>query len=292
MERIAVTDVQPMLAAGGTLPTGPGWAFEVKWDGIRILADLNEPACILTRNGRRLDDRLPTIAQAGNIDAIVDAEVIAIGADGLPTFEGLMLQLGRSGQLPVAVLAFDVLAVRGADVRSRPYRDRRALLQELGLSAPWSISAEHADGSHLWQETERVGLEGVVAKRLSSPYLSGQRSTHWVKQSHRQMTTAVLVGWHEEARTITSLVLAEETADGLRYIGRAGSGLSRSLSADLAAAVRAENPPAQRVVANLPPDLRDVTLAVTGVYVEIEHKGRTRAGMLRHPVVRGRRIDR
>lgn len=302
--------MDPMLATpvtrGGGLPNGPGWAFEVKWDGVRVLADTTDGALrLLSRNGRDVTATYPELADLAGIQgAVLDGEVVALAA-GAPSFATLAERMGvrdpaRARRLasdnPVTYMVFDVLALYGVDLTRRPFRERRATLERLGLPGRCTLSPLYDDGAVLWAVTEAHGLEGVVAKRLASPYQPGRRSPDWVKAAHRAGRTAVIGGWRPESggsgRLGALLVGAPDAQGGLRYLGRVGSGLSARLADDLTrslAPLRQEDSPFAEPVPAA--DAAGATWCEPTVLVDVAYLARTPQGRLRHPVLRGVRDD-
>lgn len=185
--------VDPMLATAGLLPRGTEWAFELKWDGDRVLADVTEGQLTLTAGGgtdvTAAYPELGTLARAVP-DALLDGEVVVL-LGGRPSAEALRerrrlrspapaRRLARSA--PVTYLVYDVLRLYGVDLQDRPYGERRATLDRLGLDSPrWAVPPAFDDGPGTVTASRENGLEGVVAKRLDSPYRPGLRSPDWVE---------------------------------------------------------------------------------------------------------------
>jgi bifunctional non-homologous end joining protein LigD len=199
--------VQPMLATAGTLPTGPGWAYEFKWDGVRTLVDSSTSGLILTsRLGNDVTAAYPELAGLADVgeDVLLDGEVVSL-VEGRPSFSALQNRMHvrksvearrLAAKAPVTYLAFDVLRLYGVDLTGRPFSERRATLERLEVAGPhWTVSPLFDDGGATLQAATENGLEGVVAKRLSSVYRPGYRTGDWIKVrfSHRQ--EFVVGGW-------------------------------------------------------------------------------------------------
>jgi bifunctional non-homologous end joining protein LigD len=306
--------VQPMLATrtpeGAGPPTGEGWAYEVKWDGVRVLADTTgERLRLRARTGADVTAAYPELAGLADVQgAVLDGEVVVMAA-GVPSFEALAERMhvrdaARAARLaarsPVTYLVFDVLTLYGVDVTRRTFDERRAVLERLTLPSRVELSPVYPDGEDLWLVTREHALEGVVAKRRSSTYQPGRRSPDWVKAAHRSTRTAVVVGWRAETGSPTgaraprlgSVLLAAPDAEGRwRYLGRAGSGLAgrrgTALVQVLSPLTRMEP-----VVDDVPPaDAQGATWCAPEVLLDVAYLQRTRSGRLRQPVVRGRRGD-
>ncbi len=302
--------MQPMLATRAAtpadLPSGPEWAFEVKWDGVRLLADTTgtRPR-LLTRNGRDATVAYPELAGLGSLGgAVLDGEVVAMSG-GIPSFEALAERMhvrdaarakALAARAPVTYLVFDVLTLYGVDLTRRTFDERRATLERLDLPANVQLSPVYPDRDELWQVTLEHGLEGVLAKRRSSVYQPGRRSPDWIKAAHRTTRTAVVGGWRVETTArdrIGALLLGAPDAEGrLRFLGRAGSGLggaaARRLGPVLSPLERATSPFGEPVPAV---DARDAHWTEPTVLVDITYLTRMRSGRLRQPVVRGLRDD-
>jgi bifunctional non-homologous end joining protein LigD len=247
----------PMLAKNGELPRNQAdYGFEVKWDGIRAVV-YSEPGRFRMES-RKLSDitfQYPEIRrlgrELGSRDAILDGEIVAFDENGKPSFERLQQRMNltaesqikrRAKQVPVAYVVFDLLYLDGRSLMGLSYEERRARLDELELRGPnWQTPAYHrSDGEPLLQATREQGLEGVVAKRLDSPYEPGRRSGAWIKIKNRQTTEIVIGGWMPgEGRretTIGALLAGVRDEDGkLRYAGRVGTGFTEKMLDDLIA---------------------------------------------------------
>src|SRR4051812_7960530 len=212
-----------MLAtAVGTLPSGDGWAYEFKWDGVRALLNVTDHGARLTsRNGNDVGGGYPElIAQAADIgDALFDGEIVAF-VDGRPSFERLQSRMHLrakadvarvAADCPVTYVIFDVLRRFGVDLTARPYAERRATLERFVEDHPgWTLSPSFDDGPATEQVARAHGLEGVVAKRLNSRYLPGARTDDWRKLRFVRAGEFVVIGWEaapEHPNTLSSLVL-------------------------------------------------------------------------------------
>ncbi len=292
-----------MLATAVTsLPSGPEWVFEPKWDGFRAVATLVSGNVSLTsRNGNDLTGRFAGIAAtlepvARRSDAVLDGEICALDAGGRARFE--LLQAG-SGTL--VYVAFDLVAVGNRSLHGEPLSARRDELVAL-LTPPVSrviVSPTFDDGEALLEAAGEQGLEGVVAKRVTSTYQAGRRSPDWRKLKLKVRQELVIAGFTRgEGRRrggIGSLVLGVNGADGLRYAGNVGTGLSDAeldLLERLLAPLRRDDAPFAEVP-KLPRVRRDdVTWVEPSLVAEIEFAEWTREGRLRAPVYLGLRDDK
>jgi bifunctional non-homologous end joining protein LigD len=296
-----------MLAtAVSTLPSGDGWAYEFKWDGVRALLEATDRGVrLVSRAGNDISGGYPEIvAQAAEIgDALLDGEIVAF-VDGRPSFERLQTRMHLRGKsevaratvdCPVTYVVFDVLRRFGVDLTERPYEQRRATLERFVAEHPdWTLSPSFDDGPATESVARAHGLEGVVAKRVGSVYRPGVRSDDWRKLRFVRSGDFVVVGWEaaaEHPNTLSSLVLAMAGDDGLKYAGRVGSGLAGRMASRIKGMLTEQ---AEPPVGDVPPPLRGRRLhwVTPEVVVEVEYSLRTADGRLRQPVFRGLRPDK
>lgn len=298
-----------MLATVGEVPAGPDWLYEVKWDGMRVLADISAGSVRLyARSGRDVTVSFPELVDIGSVipDALLDGEIIAL-RDGVPSFEALgeRMHVGDARKAralaksqPVTVMVFDVLRLYGVELDKRPLTERRATLDKLELPAPqWRHSPTYNDGAALYAATREQGLEGIVAKRKRSTYQAGRRSVDWVKTPHHQSESCLVGGWRIEqgsgTRSIGSLLVGTEDEHGhLHFCGRVGSGLRNADTLELTRLLTPLTRPDSPFVDAVPaPDAKGATWCEPKIVVEVRYVERTSAGRLRHPVFRGIRFD-
>jgi bifunctional non-homologous end joining protein LigD len=185
-----------MLASTGVPTRHPeAFAWEAKWDGWRALVYIDQGLKVRTRSGRQVSDSLPELA--GMVDAldgrsaILDGELIAC-QDGAVSFYQLAPRMMHTGRMarwaarerPVTFVAFDLLHLDGEDLCDRPLVERKRALDDLQLIGPaWVVNGWYeGDTEMVFQVAEQLGHEGVVAKRLDSPYLPGRRTRSWLKR--------------------------------------------------------------------------------------------------------------
>jgi bifunctional non-homologous end joining protein LigD len=308
--------VLPMLAVpaervGGLPRDGSAWAYEVKWDGMRVLADVQDGRVRLwSRRGNDVTVAFPELAPlaSAHADVLLDGEVVVLRG-GVPSFPAIaerfhVRDARRAAALaaaaPATLIAFDVLRLYGVDLTARPWQERREALERLGPSGTvWQLSPVYDDGPALLEATREQGLEGVVAKRRASLYHEGARTGDWVKVAHQRVESCVVGGWRSETDDVgrVGALLLGLWSDGpgrrvLRYAGKAGSGLAtadqRSLL-DLLASVSRRNSPFDPPVPR--PDSVGAHWLEPTLVVEVRHLGHTDGGRLRQPVVLGVRPD-
>jgi len=219
------TFIPPMLLSSGTLPDGDAWTFELKWDGCRAQLRYDQRSVSLrTRSGRECSDDFPELAAIAGALAkrrvTLDAELVCLRSDGRPDFARLRRRLARSRRRkhPAMLQVFDVLHLDGLSTRPLPYAERRALLEELELDGPaWRTPASLvvARTEDFVSHVGELGLEGVVAKRLSSTYLPGRRCAAWVKRKLRREERLVVTGVRRNReKHVDAIFVARHQTDG------------------------------------------------------------------------------
>ncbi|KXF52716.1 DNA ligase [Rhodococcus sp. SC4] len=238
-----------MLATLGSPPGGDDWAVEMKFDGVRAVATITPAAVhLFNRNNADITAAYPEIASGlSEINpgrgVIVDGEIVAPAASsGHPRFD--LLQLRTPNQdpppalqraVPVAFYIFDLLAHRGAPILRWPYLERRQLLADLNLDL--GGEALHVpphwvdvDSEAMLEVADEHGLEGIVTKRMTSPYQPGRRSPDWVKTPLRNSAEVIVGGWEATSHGgLRSLIVgAHSDQVGLVFIGHVSSGFTEA----------------------------------------------------------------
>jgi len=305
--------IAPMLARAGELPAEDGrWAFEVKWDGVRAIAYSRPGELRLeSRNLNDITDRYPELARIdralGSHAAVLDGEIVALDDRGRPSFSALQqrMQLASREQarrrikdLPVTYVIFDLLWLDGHSLMELPYLQRRERLLGLALEGASFRTPEHVvgEGHALLAAAAEQGLEGVIAKRLDSPYGPGLRTVSWLKIKTRGRQEFVVGGWMpgqgRRRSSVGALLLGVHDHAGLlTYVGRVGSGLADAELARLAALLAPlERERSPFAGGGQPP--RGAVFCDPVLVAEVEFSEWTPDGSLRHPVYRGLREDK
>ena len=302
--------MRPMLASQGTtIPRGPDWAHEVKWDGMRVLADVTEGRLkLLSRNENDVTTRFPELGVLAGPgmpdDMLLDGEVVSLDG-GFPSFSALAERMHvtdarkarkLSATRPITFMVFDLLRLNGINLTSRPLAVRREALEGIGLAGPSAqVPPTYDDGEALYAATLEQGLEGVVSKRTLSPYNPGRRSHDWLKFAHRASLSVVIGGWRPEtgsAHRLGAVLVGTPTPQGLLYRGRVGSGLAGTEQECVLAALRdlgVDAPPFADRVPKL--DAQGTTWVRPEVVVDVRALGVSGHGRLRQPAYRGLRPD-
>ena len=296
--------IAPMLAtAGAAQDVQHGdWVFEVKWDGYRALATVNDGAVRLaSRRGLDLTKDFPELAELARLiaphDAVLDGEVVFLDPDGRPSFERLQNRAEHRGEAHYMV--FDLLRLDGRSLLHEPYTARRERLAALlgdGTRRIQLSTQLGTDADEALAISRELGLEGVVAKRPDSVYQPGRRAHTWIKIKHLLAQEVVIIGWtpgeSARARTIGALLMAVPDGDELTYVGRVGSGFTEKDLVDTKLVLSEIEVPTT-TVPDIPAADRKGAHWVEPILVgEVTYGVWTNAGRLRMPVWRGWRPDK
>lgn len=307
-------EYRPMMATSGDVASlqGSDWQFELKWDGVRAILVADEKTVrIFSRNGNDVTRTYPELADRQcwpDQPFVADGEIIAVGPSGRPDF-GLLqgrMKLTRPADvakartaIPVQLMLFDLLNDGGTDLRRLPLATRRQRLEEfftpsgcpVGLSPVLEEQVEH-----ILESARELGLEGVMAKRTDSRYVSGQRTRTWTKLKVEQTQEVVVGGWRPgkggRQDTVGSLLVGIPDGRKLQYAGRVGSGFSSRELAELRQTVERlarKTSPFQDVPREDAADAHWISPELVG---EVTYSEWTGTGRLRHPVWRGWRLDK
>jgi bifunctional non-homologous end joining protein LigD len=226
-----------MLAvSAATLPTGAEWSYEVKWDGYRAQGVKNGTAVSLaSRNLKNITRQFPEVVQAVSRvrakSAVIDGEVVALDADGQPSFQAL--HHSTTTGLAVVFYAFDLLHLNGKDLTREPLDDRRAALRQIvsATGDPTLLLSEPLPGTpeQIATAVQRLGLEGIVAKRRRSAYAAGRRSDAWVKVRFAKRQEFVIGGYKPTAANFDSLLVGYFDGAKLVCAGKVRSGFTPHL---------------------------------------------------------------
>jgi bifunctional non-homologous end joining protein LigD len=307
--------IAPMLAAAGPLPSGDeGWAYEIKWDGVRaVVYSDGGRVRALSRTDKDITALFPELREAGERlgarPAVLDGELVALGPDGRPSFGRLQQRLHRAGrteitrrarEVPVSYVVFDVLHLDGQSLLGLSYDERRRCLESLGLSGgslATGDSYRDVSGADVLAAAEQRGLEGIIAKRRDSPYRPGRRSGEWLKVKNVRTQEVVIGGWTEgngeRSSSFGALLLGIPEVDGLRYVGKVGTGFGEQARSELLRSLRPLARKTSPFSAGLsPPETALAHFVRPALVGEVRYGEWTADGHLRHPSWRGLRHDK
>ncbi len=309
--------LRPMLAVAGALPPDDGeWAYEFKWDGIRVLVFIDGGRTRLaSRNGNDVTAAYPELRglgeSMGSHPVLLDGEIVSLDSEGRPSFGQLQHRMHATSPAsvkkaasvnPASLVIFDLLHLDGISLLGLGYDERRTTLEQLGLDAPgWAVTPSFTDdsGAQVFRTAVEMGMEGVVAKRRKSPYEPGRRSRDWIKVKGERTQEVVIGGYtkgngHRRA-DFGALLLGLPSPDGrkLTFVGKVGTGFSDAsrseLLVDLKRLRRATSPFTDRLPSPIEREAIWVSSRLVG---EVRYAERTSDGYFRHPVWRGLRPDK
>jgi bifunctional non-homologous end joining protein LigD len=303
----------PMLAEGGHRAfDDDGWRFEPKLDGIRTLAYVaTDGTRLVSRTGRdqtAIYPELDNLARFVNaLNAVIDGEIVAADEKGRPSFERLQQRMNLTApkdvekarrKVPVVLFAFDLLWFDGRDLTREPLEERRGLLEEIvTVTGPMALTfVVDADGTSFFDSAKSLGFEGIVGKRLGSPYLPGRRTKDWRKIKATNQQDCLILGWTpgtgSRGATFGALLLGAYRDGELVWIGQVGTGFTDGVLGDLMKPLASLEVPE-------PPIADPELAAVKGarwvrpeLVCEVEYLEMTRVGKLRAPSFKGLRPDK
>jgi bifunctional non-homologous end joining protein LigD len=303
----------PMLADPGHEPfDDPGWRFEPKLDGIRTLAYVGtEGTRLVSRRGRDQTELYPELANMARfvnaLQAVVDGEIVAADEDGRPSFERLQQRMNLASprdierarsKVPVMLFLFDLLWLDGRDLTGEPLEERRHRLEEIvTVTGPVGLTATvDGAGTSLFDNVKQLGFEGVVAKRLGSPYLSGRRTKDWRKIKALNIQDCVILGWTpgtgSRNSTFGALLVGAYREGELIWIGQVGTGFTDGMLSDLQAkldALKAKSPAVDDTGLKA---IKGARWVKPELVCAVEYLQMTKVGKLRAPSFKGLRPDK
>ncbi|PSL30401.1 DNA ligase D [Dyadobacter jiangsuensis] len=304
-------DMQPMLA---TLVDGPfddpGWEYEVKWDGYRALAYLNKGEVSLqSRNRKSFNDKFYPVYQQlreWKINAVIDGEIVVINENGLSDFNALQNWRSEAdGEL--VYYAFDILWMEGQSLIHLPLTDRKAILQSIvDQNSPVQLGySVAADGKAFFEAAQKMGLEGIMAKKSDSEYYPGIRTRDWLKIKINKRQEVIIAGYtlnEGSSKLFSALLLAAYEKGELRYVGKVGTGFKEKQQKEMLALfkplVTKKSPFKETPDYNKPSRFRpnpphaNATWLKPELVCEISFTEITADGVFRHPSFEGMREDK
>jgi bifunctional non-homologous end joining protein LigD len=302
--------IKPMMARSGTLPSREEqFGFEVKWDGIRVVAFCDHGHIELQgRNLRDFTSRYPEVrALAPSLGArrvVLDGEIVAFDDEGRPSFERLQARMHlasdsavrrRMRDIPATYVIFDLLYLDGHSTMALSYEERRSLLERLELEGPaWRTPSYHrGKGSDLLEATKQHGIEGVVAKKLDCPYQPGVRASHWIKVKNVHTQDVVIGGWTPgeggRSTSLGSLAVGVMEKEKLVYSGKVGTGFTEQSLALVKRELEPLRTDTSQFSGRQPP--KGTIFVEPQLVAHVEFREWTKSGTLRAPSFKGLRPD-
>ena len=309
-------EIAPMLATdGGKAFDHPDWLFEIKWDGVRAIITVQRPGTgaeastvLVSRNRNDISAAYPELAPLWERvlarNAVLDGEIVALDEQGKPSFQRLQHRMHvrdatavarGAKRTPVTLVVFDLLAVDGEPLIELPLSERLEQLEEIFVpGGPFVRSTGlRGDGIAMYEAAEAQGLEGLIAKRIDSPYRPGKRTKDWRKLKVRKEADAVIGGWlvgqGGRADRLGALLVGAYDQGELRYIGRVGTGFDDA-ELDRLGALLAERSVDSSPFTTVPN--RQGNWVRPDLVCAIEYGEVTTDCKLRHPAYKGLRNDK
>jgi bifunctional non-homologous end joining protein LigD len=306
------TGVKPMLATLVDKPfDDPDWVYEIKWDGYRTLGFINKGEVqLLSRNNKSFNEKYYPITQlleSWKINAVIDGEILVSNDKGVSNFGALQNWRSEAdGELMLYV--FDILWYEGKNLMDLPLTQRQAILKEVLPTDDDRIRLSQvftASGLEFFEAAEKIGLEGIMAKRVSSPYIADNRSKDWLKVKINKRQEVVIGGFTKNegtAKQFSSLLLGVYEEGRFQYVGKVGTGFSDKLQKEMMAQFKPlitdKSPFESEPDVNKPsrfrpnPPKAKATWLKPALVCEVSFAEVTSDGVFRHPSFQGMRDDK
>jgi bifunctional non-homologous end joining protein LigD len=304
--------VKPMLATLVDDPfDDPGWMFEVKWDGYRTISFIrNGNVFLQSRNGKNFTEKYYPIAESLNnwkFSAVVDGEIIVLNNRGVSDFGKLQNWRSESdGELVMYV--FDLLWYEGRNLMKLPLADRQAILREVFPANDDRIRLSEvfeSRGTEFFRAAEKLGLEGIIAKKADSTYIPDNRSKSWLKIKIHKRQETVIGGYTVNQGTdklFSALLLGVYEKGQLKYVGKVGTGFTDKLQNEMMKMFSPlkinKSPFSTEPDVNQPsrfrpnPPRAEAVWLKPGLVCEVVYSEITSDGVFRHPSFKGMRTDK
>jgi bifunctional non-homologous end joining protein LigD len=295
-------DIKPMLA---TLVDEPfeddGWLYEIKWDGYRAISYLyNGMVEVRSRNNLSFNDKFKPVTaalKAWNVNAVVDGEIIAIDRKGHASFQQLQGFAKNEIEAVLVYYVFDLIWYEEKNITTLPLTARKQVLESICPKNQSIIRySDHIEGkgNSFFDAALKQGLEGVMAKKMDSEYITGFRSRNWLKIKNNHQLEAIICGFTKPRRSrkfFGAIILGKYDGDELKYIGHSGSGFDdkglKELSAKFQRLITDKCPFRVVPATNMP-----VTWLKPKLVCEVKFSEWTDEKILRHPIFAGLKDDK
>jgi len=277
----------------------PDWLFEIKWDGYRAIAEINKSGNKLySRNGLTFDKAYPKIFDALKTikkNAIIDGEIVVFDEQGKPNFQKLQNYQNRD-KYAIKYFVFDIIELDGKSLTNLPLIERKEILRKFLPESNLIKYCDHIEdeGKLLFKEMQKMKLEGMIAKKKTSKYYIGRRTSDWLKIKNVQSQEAIIVGFTDPKgarQYFGSLLLAVRNKGKLVSIGNVGTGFNdkslKDLHTELRKIIRKTSP------LDIPiKETPDITWVEPDLVCNVKFSEITNDGSVRHPVFQGLRVDK
>lgn len=279
--------IKPQLAAlRPKAPSGNQWLHEIKYDGYRVQLHVNKDRrTIYTRTGLDWTKRFSVVAGAFDISverAILDGEIVVV-KDGRTNFPELQAELAKGNQDRLLFYAFDLLFLEGFDLRKSPQIERKRipkmLFDETGLQSP-ILYSEHVvtDGNEVFAHACKLNFEGIISKKADAPYRSERRDA-WIKVKCLKREKFPVAGFVKDPTGVAALYLGKQEGKELVYMGKVGTGWSRTVSSQIRKRLDTVVSPKSKLTK--PARKPKATWVEPKFYADVEYRDITSDGLLR-----------
>ncbi len=290
--------IQPMLAKKvSKMFEDPDWIYELKWDGYRALANIDDGKVELySRNGHSFNEKFSPIVkglESINHKAILDGEIVLLDDDGKPVFQNLQ-NYSPEDEGELRYYVFDLLHLNGHNTMGLTVEERKSLIPDVIKDAPGVLYSEHIKekASAFYEKAIEKGLEGVIAKKSNSKYFPGSRSDSWLKIKSQERQEALICGYTEGKRAFGSLILGVHENEKLIYIGNCGTGFGEDTQRDILKKLKPLKIKKSPFDESINLKGREANWVKPELICEVEFSEWTEAGSMRHPVFKGLREDK
>lgn len=292
--------IEPMLAKNSDNKPfdGKDWAFEIKWDGYRAVADLRDGIQLYSRNGLDFSGKFKKIVNQLGVqehEMVLDGEVVAYDDKGKPNFQWLQ-NIGERPNVSLIYHVFDILFLNGHSTRSLSFLERKELLKGALKETDNIKYCDHIleKGKEFFRLAEDMGLEGIIAKKTESTYTDGIRSSEWIKVKTQQTDEVIICGYTEPKgarKNFGSLILGQFQDGELTFSGHIGTGFSDKTLKELFELMKplVTN---QSPFKKIPKTNEKPTWLKPELIAEIKYSEKTKDGIFRHPVFLHLREDK
>jgi bifunctional non-homologous end joining protein LigD len=304
-------EIKPMLATLVEKPVEEeGWLYEIKWDGYRALGFMNKGAVeIKSRNNKSFNEKFYPVydaLQKWKINAIVDGEIVVVNDKGIPDFSDLQAWRSEAdGHLNYYI--FDILWLEGVDVMNLPLTERKEILRSVVQTNDIIKLSENFDatGKEFFELADKMGLEGIMAKKASSLYVPDLRTKEWLKIKTEKRQEAIIGGYTRNegsSKPFSALLLGLFKGDVFTSLGTVGTGFSVAVQKEILEKLKPYEtkkcpfivPPEYNKPSRFRPNppKAEVTWIKPEVVCEISYRELTKDGAIRHPSFKGLREDK
>lgn len=283
--------ITPMFAETAEKPfSGKDWAFEIKWDGYRAIADLRNGVQLYSRNGLSYLEKFSKITNSLKIQShemVIDGELVAYDDKGQPNFQWLQ-KIGENPNLTLVYQVFDLLWLNGHSTENLSFLQRKELLKDALKETDFIKYHDHIleKGKDFFRMIDKMNLEGMIAKKIDSTYSEGERTDDWLKIKSQQTEDVLICGFTApkgSRKKFGSLILGRYDENELVFCGHTGTGFSDKTLTELHDLMKPLIAP-KSAFKNIPKTNEKATWLQPKLIAEIKFTEVTNDGLFRHPV--------